>query len=117
MTDRGPGQIADPGPVEDVGPGEDVGPDSREGRVADKPVTLLLWRHGETDWNVQRRFQGQSNVGLNANGVWQAERAARLIAALRGGAKYDVVAMFTYRLYLLEKRLRTIDIELDWSAI
>ena len=101
VTDRGPGQIADPGPVEDVGPvdyvgpgqdvgpGEDVGPDSGAGRVADKPVTLLLWRHGETDWNVQRRFQGQSNVGLNANGVWQAERAARLIAALRPDAIYS----------------------------
>jgi probable phosphoglycerate mutase len=95
VNDRGPGQIADPGPiedvgpVEDVGPGEDVGPDLRGSRVVDKPVTLLLWRHGETDWNVQRRFQGQSNVGLNANGVGQAERAARLIAALRPGAIYS----------------------------
>jgi glucosyl-3-phosphoglycerate phosphatase len=95
-----------PGGVPDPGPGEDVGPepaaDSRlsrgagraadgpgPGRAADGPVTLLLWRHGQTDWNLERRFQGQSDVGLNATGRRQAERAARLIAALRPDAIYS----------------------------
>jgi probable phosphoglycerate mutase len=88
-------------PAGDPGPGEDVGPepvaDPRSGpgagaaadRVADEQVTLLLWRHGQTDWNLERRFQGQIDVGLNATGRQQAERAARLIAALRPDAIYS----------------------------
>ncbi len=44
---------------------------------------LVLWRHGQTIWNVEKRFQGQSDIPLDDVGVGQAERAARLLAALR----------------------------------
>jgi glucosyl-3-phosphoglycerate phosphatase len=43
----------------------------------------VLWRHGQTIWNVEKRFQGQSDIPLDEAGVRQAERAARLLAALR----------------------------------
>jgi glucosyl-3-phosphoglycerate phosphatase len=49
-------------------------------------VRLVLWRHGETRWNVEDRFQGQSDIPLDPNGVEQAERAARLLASLRPAA-------------------------------
>jgi probable phosphoglycerate mutase len=43
----------------------------------------VLWRHGQTVWNAERRFQGQSDIPLDEAGQAQAERAARLLAALR----------------------------------
>ena len=43
----------------------------------------MLWRHGQTVWNAERRFQGQSDIPLDEAGQAQAERAARLLAALR----------------------------------
>ena len=42
----------------------------------------MLWRHGQTRWNIEDRFQGHSDVELNDTGRSQARRAARLLAAL-----------------------------------
>ncbi|KOG86433.1 phosphoglycerate mutase [Streptomyces varsoviensis] len=47
---------------------------------------IVLWRHGQTLWNLERRFQGSTDIELTETGVEQARRAARLLAALRPDA-------------------------------
>ncbi|MGI8647577.1 MAG: histidine phosphatase family protein [Acidimicrobiales bacterium] len=44
---------------------------------------LLLWRHGQTEWNASQRVQGQSDVGLNEVGRRQAKAATVALAQER----------------------------------
>lgn len=48
---------------------------------------LVLIRHGETDWNVEGRYQGQADPPLNARGLAQA----RLLAEELRKAGLDVL--------------------------
>lgn len=43
---------------------------------------LVLWRHGETDYNAALRMQGQLDSQLTAKGLSQARRASPVLAAL-----------------------------------
>ncbi|MDO4613331.1 MAG: histidine phosphatase family protein [Actinomycetaceae bacterium] len=43
---------------------------------------LVLWRHGQTDFNVEGRVQGISDVPLNAKGMAQARAAAEELSGL-----------------------------------
>jgi broad specificity phosphatase PhoE len=47
---------------------------------------LVLIRHGESVWNVERRVQGHTCRGLTATGHVQAERTADLVASWLGEA-------------------------------
>ncbi|WP_327135573.1 histidine phosphatase family protein [Streptomyces sp. NBC_01343] len=47
---------------------------------------IVLWRHGQTSWNLERRFQGSTDIELTETGVAQARRAARLLASLKPAA-------------------------------
>ncbi|MER7044532.1 MULTISPECIES: histidine phosphatase family protein [Streptomyces] len=47
---------------------------------------IVLWRHGQTSWNLERRFQGTTDIPLTETGIAQARRAARLLAFLKPDA-------------------------------
>ena len=49
-------------------------------------ATILFWRHGQTDYNAQRRLQGQVDIPLNTAGVDQAGAAAPVLAQVRPAA-------------------------------
>jgi probable phosphoglycerate mutase len=40
---------------------------------------LCIVRHGETDWNVEGRLQGQKDIPLNGKGRAQAESVGRIL--------------------------------------
>ena len=46
------------------------------------PIQIVLWRHGQTDWNVENRFQGHSDIPLNKVGEYQVTQAAEVLAGL-----------------------------------
>ncbi len=47
------------------------------------PTRLYLARHGQTDYNVQRRFQGRIDIPLNATGELQAKALARAMQQIK----------------------------------
>ena len=56
-------------------------------------VTLVFIRHGETDWNVEARLQGQQDIPLNDNGRAQARRNGAVLSRhLAGVPGFDFVA-------------------------
>jgi probable phosphoglycerate mutase len=55
-----------------------------------RPLTLLLVRHGQSEWNAAGRMQGQTaHVPLTGLGHAQAAAAARQLAGLRPGALFS----------------------------
>jgi 2,3-bisphosphoglycerate-dependent phosphoglycerate mutase len=67
---------------------------------------LVLLRHGESQWNLENRFTGWTDVDLSPRGVDEAHEAARLLA--EGGYSFDVA--FTS---VLKRAIRTLWIVLD----
>ena len=88
---------------------------------------IIVWRHGETAWNAEGRYQGQADVDLNARGVSQAVAAAPRIAALRpdrivtsdlsrAATTAQQLARHTGLTVELEPRLREINVG-DWAGM
>ena len=51
-------------------------------------TTIVLVRHGETDWNRERRYQGHADTPLNEAGRAQARELAEILRPERVSAVY-----------------------------
>lgn len=52
-------------------------------------IKFYLIRHGETDWNLQGRYQGIENIPLNETGIRQARECGQGLA--KTGIPFDCV--------------------------
>ena len=68
--------------------------------------TLVLLRHGQSQWNLENRFTGWWDVGLTDKGKDEAKAAGALLAA-RG---FDFDCCFTS---LQSRAIRTLDLVLE----
>ncbi len=66
-------------------------------------MKLYIIRHGETDWNARRLFQGQINTSLNEKGEQQAREARKRIQEL--GLSFDAVYSSP-----IDRAVRTVEI-------
>ena len=50
-------------------------------------MILYVTRHGETDYNLQKRYTGSTDIPLNIKGIQQAENLANKLSAI----KFDII--------------------------
>ncbi|MFJ7747788.1 histidine phosphatase family protein [Peribacillus sp. NPDC097295] len=70
-------------------------------------TTICLVRHGETDWNVQGKLQGQTDIPLNENGKIQARKCGEFLS----NEEWDVIISSP-----LKRAKETADIIGEWVA-
>jgi 2,3-bisphosphoglycerate-dependent phosphoglycerate mutase len=70
------------------------------------PTRLVLLRHGESQWNLENRFTGWTDVGLSPKGKREAKAAGRLLA--KEGYDFDL----TFTSYL-KRAILTLDLALE----
>jgi broad specificity phosphatase PhoE len=88
---------------------------------------ILLARHGETDWNAERRWQGHADPPLNELGREQGRALGALLAGRSISAVYgsdlqraretaEIVAVSLGLPVLIEEQLREVDVG-EWSGL
>ncbi|MDO9397510.1 MAG: phosphoglyceromutase [Herbiconiux sp.] len=84
-----------------------------------EPYTLILLRHGNSDWNQKNLFTGWVDVQLSDQGVAEAKRAGELLA--ESGVLPDILytsrltrAIRTAELALAEADRSWIDVKRSW---
>jgi broad specificity phosphatase PhoE len=92
-----------------------------------RATTILLARHGETDWNRERRWQGHSDRPLNERGRREAMALAERLVAVPFSAIYasDLLRAYETALVVAEgkglavtplRELREIDVG-SWTGL
>ncbi|MCM1138267.1 MAG: 2,3-diphosphoglycerate-dependent phosphoglycerate mutase [Muribaculum sp.] len=76
---------------------------------------LILLRHGQSEWNLENRFTGWTDVSLSGKGMAEAKRAGELIA------KSGIIPRYCFTSYL-KRAIHTLYIALaamdrDWLPV
>ena len=90
-------------------------------------TTILLARHGETDWNREKRWQGHADLSLNERGRGQARALAERLQAVPFSAVYasDLRRAYETALVVAERKglavtpmreLREVDVG-SWTGL
>ena len=78
-------------------------------------ITLVLLRHGESEWNLENRFTGWTDVGLSETGVTEARNAGRLLRA--EGLGFDLAVTSVLKRAILTLNLVLEEMDLDWIPV
>jgi broad specificity phosphatase PhoE len=76
-------------------------------------TSIILCRHGQTDWNSQGRYQGRTDVPLNARGREQACELARQLSDMRVDVVYSSTLERAYDTALAIARVHGLDVRRD----
>jgi probable phosphoglycerate mutase len=76
-------------------------------------TTILLARHGETDWNSERRWQGHADRPLNDVGREQARALAETLAGRAVDVVYssDLVRAYETALIVADRLGRSVEVD------
>ena len=84
------------------------------------PRRLILLRHGQSQWNLENRFTGWTDVPLTGQGRLEARQAARLLQ--EAGLSFDIAftsvlqrAIETLQIVLSEMSLESIPVVRMWE--
>jgi len=80
---------------------------------------LILLRHGESQWNLENRFTGWTDIDLSKNGIIEAKSAGKILK--NEGYLFDIVytsvlkrAIKTMDLCLAEMNQENVQINYNW---
>ena len=74
---------------------------------------VILWRHGQTDYNVELRIQGALDMELNETGLAQARNVAPYIASMHPNRILSSPLKRAYATAQVVAELCGLDIEID----
>ncbi|WP_321858833.1 2,3-bisphosphoglycerate-dependent phosphoglycerate mutase [Paraburkholderia tropica] len=79
------------------------------------PYSLVLVRHGETEWNGQDRFTGWTDIDLTEHGALQARKAGQVLA--REGWAFDMAYTSLLRRAILSQWLMLEELKQSWVPL